>query len=483
MTDFLQKVFELFLNYVWIANLFFIVVIVLMEKKNPLYTVLWIFILAIFPYIGFFLYLFLGMSFTKERVANKAYKKKHLRVRREIAKLEREDLKRWKGLVTYLDMSSDNSLSLNNVVEIYNEGENFFESLKKEIKNAKISINMEYYIFNYDNIGREIVDLLLEKAKEGVKINLIVDGVNRHNNKLLRIFNHTKVDLNLFFRTYIPIFNLRINYRDHRKITIIDSKVAFIGGMNIGDEYLNNSNMGYWRDTSVKITGDSVLDLEREFYFILGMIKKEEIKYEKTKYEHHEFLKNEMENMEEESLKSIQVVSSGPNYEFRTLRDSYLKLIQGAKNSICIQTPYFVPDDFLLDALKTAILSGVDVKIMIPNKADHFFIYWVNQFYVGELLKIGATVYRYEKGFLHSKVIVIDNEVASVGTCNLDYRSFYLNFEINVNIYEKSVATLFKNQFYRDINDSKKLELQDFEQRSIFIKINESILRLLSPIL
>ena len=429
MTDFLQKVFELFLNYVWIANLFFIVVIVLMEKRNPLYTVLWIFILAIFPYVGFFLYLFLGMSFTKERVANKAYKKKHLRVRREISKLEREDLKRWQGLVTYLDMSSDNSLTFNNAVEIYNEGQDFFENLKKEIKAAKVSINMEYYIFNYDDIGKEIVNLLLDKAKEGVKVNLIVDGVNRANNKLLRIFNHTKVELNLFFRTYIPIFNLRINYRDHRKITIIDSKVAFIGGMNIGDEYLSNSKMGYWRDTAIKISGDAVLDLEREFYFILGIIKKEEIKYEKTKYEHNDFLKQELEKEKDGSLESIQVVSSGPNYEFRTLRDSFLKLIQSAKNSICIQTPYFVPDDFLLDALKTAILSGVDVKIMIPNKSDHFFVYWVNQFYVGELLKIGAAIYRYEKGFLHSKVMIIDNEVVSMGTCNLDYRSFYLNFD------------------------------------------------------
>lgn len=483
MADLIEKALELFLNYIWIANLFFIVVIVLMEKRNPLYTILWILILSIFSYAGFFLYLFLGMSFRKERLANKAYKKKHLKVKREIAKLEREDLKRWKGLVTYLEMSSDNSLNFNNAVEIYNEGIEFFENLKKEIKEAKVSINMEYFIFKYDNIGKEIIELLLDKAKEGVKITLIVDGVNRANSKLVKLFKNSGVDLNFFFRTYIPIFNLRINYRDHRKITIIDSKIAFIGGMNIGDEYLSNSDMGYWRDTSIKILGDAVLDLEREFHFILGIIKKEEVKYEKIKYEHHDFLKNEMEKMKDNSLKSIQVVSSGPNYEFRTLRDSFLKLIQSAKNSICIQTPYFVPDDSLLDALKTAILSGVDIKIMIPNRGDHLFVYWVNQFYVGELLRNGATVYRYEKGFLHSKVIVVDNEVVSIGTCNFDYRSFFLNFEINVNIYEKTVATNFKNQFYRDINDSKKLELEDFEQRSIFARVKESILRLLSPIL
>lgn len=483
MIDLLAKVFELFLHYVWIANLFFIIVIVIIEKKNPLYTILWIFILTIFPYLGFFIYLFLGMSFTKERVVNKVYKKKFLKIRKNILNSERDELKRWQGLLTYLDMTSSNSLNLENTVDIYNDGHIFFEELKKEIKLAKISINMEYFIFKFDNIGKEIAELLLEKAKEGIKVTLIIDGVNKGNSKLLKYFKNSGIDLNLFFRTYIPIFNLRLNYRNHRKITIIDSKVAFIGGMNIGDEYLSNSNMGYWRDTAIKILGNSVLDLEKEFYFTLGITKKEDIKYDKMKYEYQDYLDEKLELIEDKTFKSIQVVSSGPNYEFRILRDNFLKLIQGANNSIYIQTPYFVPDDSLLDALKTAILSGVDVKIMIPNKGDHLFIYWVNQFYVGELLKIGATVYRYEKGFLHSKVLIVDNEVVSVGTCNFDYRSFYLNFEINVNIYEKSTATTFKNQFFRDINDSKKLDFKDFEQRGIYVRIKESILRLLSPVL
>lgn len=342
---------------------------------------------------------------------------------------------------------------------------------------------MEYFIFKFDEIGKEIAELLYEKAKQGVKINLIIDGVNRANSKLIKFFKNSGVEINFFFRTHIPLFNVRINYRDHRKITIIDSKIAFIGGMNIGDEYLGNSKMGYWRDTSVKIVGDAVIDLEREFYFILGLTRKKEIKYEKSKYEYLSFLKDELDMKEDKTLKNIQVVSSGPNYGFRTLRDNFLKLIQTANSSILLQTPYFVPDDSLLDALKTAIMSGIDVKIMIPNRGDHLFIYWVNQFYVADLLKMGASVYRYEEGFLHSKVLIIDNEIVSVGTCNFDYRSFYLNFEININIYDKLTAIEFKNQFYRDINTSKKLEIEDFEQRGIFIRVKESILRLLSPIL
>lgn len=483
MLDLATRIVDLFLNYVWIANLFFIVIIVLMEKRNPLYTILWIFILTVIPYLGFFIYLFLGMSFTKERVAKKFFKRKFLKTNKEIIKSDNEELKRWKGLLTYLELTSANSLKNNNIIDIYNEGIDFFDNLKEDIKEAKSTINMEYFIFKFDQIGREIAELLVEKARQGVKVQLIVDGVNSANNKLVKYFKNTGVEIKFFFRTHIPVFNLRLNYRNHRKITVIDSKIGYIGGINIGDEYLSNSNMGYWRDTAIRIVGDAVLDLEREFYFSLGITEKREIKYEKTKYEHHEFLKSELDLRANKDLESIQVVSSGPNYEFRTLRDNFLKLIQTADNSICIQTPYFVPDDSLLDALRTAIMSGVDVKIMIPNRGDHLFVYWVNQFYVGELLKIGASVYRYEKGFLHSKVLIVDNEVVSVGTCNFDYRSFYLNFEINVNIYKKSTATDFKNQFYRDINESKKLELEDFEQRSIYIKIKESILRLLSPIL
>ena len=178
----------------------------------------------------------------------------------------------------------------------------------------------------------------------------------------------------------------------------------------------------------------------------------------------------------------MQLISSGPNYEFPVIRDNYIKLIQEARKSVFIQTPYFVPDDLLLDTLKSAVLSGIDVKIMIPNKADHPFIYWVNQYYVGELLRLGANIYRYENGFIHSKTILVDEEVISVGTCNFDYRSFYLNFEINLNIYNKDVANSFKIQYYKDIAISKKLTFNDFKRRSIFTKVKESVCRLLSPI-
>ena len=465
-----------FLQYVWIANLFFAIVIIMVEKKNPLYTIFWIFLLYLLPYIGFFIYLFFGLTFKKKRVANKIYKIKKLKSIKNVHGSDKEELRRWKGLITYLEMSTDNYITSNNNIQVYFAGEEFFSDLKKEIANAKKFINMEYFIFQFDGIGKEIADLLIKKAKEGVEVNLIIDGVNLANYKLKSYFKNTGVHLYLFFRTYIPIFNIRINYRDHRKVTIIDNRVAFVGGMNIGDEYLGKGKIGYWRDTSVKIYGDIVSTFEKEFYFSMSIVKNKFLKDEKTS--------NEISlKYEEEDNVYMQVISSGPNYEFPAIRDNYIKLIQEARKSVFIQTPYFVPDDLLLDTLKSAVLSGIDVKIMIPNKADHPFIYWINQYYVAELLRLGANIYRYENGFIHSKTILVDEEVVSVGTCNFDYRSFYLNFEINLNIYNKDVANSFKTQYYKDIAISKKLTFADFKKRSIFTKIKESVFRLLSPIM
>ena len=464
-----------FLQYVWIANLFFAIVIIMVEKKNPLYTIFWIFLLYLLPYIGFFIYLFFGLTFKKKRVANKIYKIKKLKSIKNVHGSDKEELRRWKGLITYLEMSTDNYITSNNDIQVYFAGEEFFSDLKKEIANAKKFINMEYFIFQFDSIGKEIADLLIKKAKEGVEVNLIIDGVNLANYKLKSYFKNTGVHLYLFFRTYIPIFNIRINYRDHRKVTIIDNRVAFIGGMNIGDEYLGKGKIGYWRDTSVKIYGDIVSTFEKEFYFSMSIVKNKFLKDEKTS--------NEISlKYEEEDNVYMQVISSGPNYEFPAIRDNYIKLIQEARKSVFIQTPYFVPDDLLLDTLKSAVLSGIDVKIMIPNKADHPFIYWINQYYVAELLRLGANIYRYENGFIHSKTILVDEEVVSVGTCNFDYRSFYLNFEINLNIYNKEIANSFKTQYYKDIAISKKLTFNDFKRRSIFTKVKESVCRLLSPI-
>lgn len=471
------------LKYILIANLIFILITILIERRNPLYSLFWVLLLIIFPYLGFLIYLYLGISFRKRRLSNKATTFKHTVSRRKISVSGKKNLFKWQNLMTFLEMSAENPPTFNNSLKFYFEGNDFYEELKKELRNAKNTINMEYYIFRFDKIGKEILEILKEKSREGVKINLTIDGVNNDNLKIKKFISDSNIDLNFFFKTLIPFFNIRVNYRNHKKVTVIDSRVAFLGGMNIGDEYTGKSKFGHWRDTSFKILGDAVLDLEEEFFYTLDITKKNYVNYDELIIEEKLLLDENSVEVKNEGALCVQVLSSGPNYEFRTLRDSFIKLIQEAKKSIWIQTPYFVPDDILLDSLKIAILSGIDVKIMIPEKADHILIYWVNQFYAGDLLELGASIYKYDKGFLHSKILIVDDEVVSIGTGNFDYRSFYLNFEININVYEKEISNLLKEQFLKDINDSKKVLLNDFKKRSIFSKILESIFRLLSPIL
>lgn len=224
------------------------------------------------------------------------------------------------------------------------------------------------------------------------------------------------------------------------------------------------------------------MELEQEFFFSWNIVKKEKIILDREYKYNREVLEKLIETRGRHSG-HIQVVSSGPNYQFRTIRDNALKLIMEAQKYIYIQTPYFVPDDSVLEVLKIASLSGVKIKIMIPDKPDHFFIYWINQYFVGELLDLGVEVYKYNKGFIHSKLIVVDDEVVSTGTANFDYRSFYQNFEINVNIYEKDVAQSFRKIFFNDIKHSTRLLRSEYSKRSYYIKFKESICRLLAPIM
>lgn len=480
----LKIIFNFLLNYVWFVNIFFILIIILIERKNPLYTLFWIFLLTIIPYLGFTFYLFFGISFRKRRKANTIYSLKLLKSSKKISLSNRNDLKKWESLMTYLEMSSKNSISLNNNFEIFNEGQDFYNSLKKEIQNAKETIFMEYYIFQMDKIGKEILDLLIKKANEGLSVVLITDGINNANRKIRKYLKNSQVSYLIFFKHLFPHLNLYANYRNHRKICIIDKTISYVGGMNIGDEYRSLGKIGYWKDLSVKIIGDISTHLEKEFYFSLSLSKsilnKDKI-FQKFNYD--------IENSKEQLLArnkfytSCQIVSSGPNYEFRTMRDNFLKLIQEAKKSILIQTPYFIPDDYLLDALKVASLSGVNVKIMIPKKADHFIAGCATQYYIRDLVELGIKVYRYEKGFLHSKVLIIDEEVASIGTANFDYRSMYLNFELNLNIYEKEIAKILSANFYKDTLSSSIFTVNDYNNKSIIKKILNSIFRLLAPIL
>lgn len=474
-----------FSDYIVFTNIIFMLIIVLLERRNPLFTLFWIVLLTLAPYVGFIAYLFFGLSFRKKRVVNEYYKWKFLISKEIMGFSEHKELRKWEQLISYVEVSSKNRLTSLNISEILTDGNDFFNSIMKDLKSAKESIAMEYYIFRNDNLGSKIADILKEKAQEGVKVRVIVDGAGGYSKKMLKKLNKYGVETGVFFPSHFPFFkiaNLRANYRDHRKLCLIDKKFGYIGGFNIGDEYLGEGKLGHWRDTGLKILGEACLELEQEFFFSWNIVKKEKVVLDREYKYNREVLEKLIETRGRHSG-HIQVVSSGPNYQFRTIRDNALKLIMEAQKYIYIQTPYFVPDDSVLEALKIASLSGVKIKIMIPDKPDHFFIYWINQYFVGELLDLGVEVYKYNKGFIHSKLIVVDDEVVSTGTANFDYRSFYQNFEINVNIYEKDVAQSFRKIFFNDIKHSTRLLRSEYSKRSYYIKFKESVCRLLAPIM
>lgn len=483
----LQQVFHLLGDYIFVANIFLASVVLFFERKRPVYTLFWITILLLTSYFGFIAYLFFGMKFYKKRNTEKFYTRNFLRQIYKENHYKVQLVEKRTKLVSYIVKSVGNKVTYLNNVYFFKEGNSFFQRMIEDIRNAKETINMEYYIFSDDEFGSGIYDELILKAQEGVKIKIIIDGIGTKILKRKRIKQLEKAGIKVktFFPSHFPFFrfgNLRANYRDHRKMCIIDSLILYTGGFNIGNEYIGKGKLGNWRDTGARINGEIAVDADREFYISWNFVHKGVNLRDIDKQ-----LRSKVNNIEERKEKfhinAMQIVSSGPNYQTRTIRDCFMNLIMSAKRSIYIETPYFVPDDLLLDCLRIAIMSGVEVKIIVPYVGDHPFVYWANQGFIVELLEMGAEVYRYTDGFFHSKLIIIDNEVASFGSANFDYRSLYQNFEINFNVYDLELVGHLRQIFFEDISKSVSLDYKVMKERNVSEKIKESICRLISPVI
>jgi cardiolipin synthase len=316
-------------------------------------------------------------------------------------------------------------------------------------------------------------------------VKLILDGVGCRKLPLKKIrdLRNSKIDVQVFFPSYLPFINLRANYRTHRKICIVDAKFGYIGGFNIGDEYLGKGPLGNWRDTHIKMSGEVLNELQKEFFSSWDFIKNQKFLSFGTKFRSRYNEKKYFPEKSHAGNCSVQIVGSAPDYEFRLIRDAIIHMITKAKKYIYIQTPYFIPDDIIFEALKTASLSGVNIKIMIPDKPDHLMVYWATHSYVGEMISTGVKFYSYKNGFIHSKVVIVDDEVATVGSSNFDYRSFYQNFEINAFIYDSETVKKLKTAFIEDLAESSSITREIYHNRKLLVKFKESISRLFSPIL
>lgn len=474
-----------FRNILWI-NIFLAILLVFFERRNPTSTWLWIMVLTFLPGLGFILYLFLGQDLSKKRLfkTNETGDYCFRDIVLEQEKQINNDEYRYRdpNYIEYEDLikmhliSSESFFTQDNSVEIFYEGEEKFKALIQSINSAKDHIHMQYYIFKSDKLGKKIIEELCNKAKEGVEVKLLLDGMGgrKFSKKHINSLKEAGAEVGVFFPPFVPFISLRINYRNHRKICVIDGKEAFVGGLNIGNEYIGLSKkFGYWRDTHLKIKGSSISSLEWRFLLDWRFATGNEITRCQT------YLS------EEDSLGStgIQIVSSGPDSKWPSIKDGYLKMISNAKEKIFIETPYFIPDDSIFEALRLAGLSGLDVRVMIPCKPDHPFVYWASMSYIGELLQAGVRFYTYEKGFLHSKVVLMDDFVSSVGTANLDIRSFKLNFEVNAFLYDEAINLNLTDRFLNDLQYCKEITLEEYNNRSGIVKIKESFSRLLSPIL
>lgn len=490
----------LFLSYLTISYIVgaIISMSIILENRDPARTVTWLLIFILLPGIGLVIYVILGRNIRKRKLFKTQELASSIREEKVFENLERieeianieqstintnqllneniEDYSK-KRVISLLLNTGKLPFTTNNKVSVYIDGNQKFKNLLEDIKNAKNHIHLEYFIIKDSEIGRELKDLLIKKSNEGVKIRILYDDVGCWRFWFYRkFFNEMKengIEIVAFLPAKFPLTGGKLNYRNHRKIAIIDGKIGYTGGINIGDEYMGkNKKFGYWRDTHIKIEGNSVYMLQMIFLTDWYYTTKEIITEDKY-----------FPSPQRCGSSMVQIIASGPDSDWESIRYAYFSAICQAKKSIYIQTPYFIPDESILIALKSAALSGVDVRIVFPKIADHKIVNNASYSYFDDILKSGGRVYLYTNGFIHSKIMTIDNKIASTGSANMDLRSFMLNFEINAFIYDKEIVERMNKDFFEDLNNSEELTLDEFSKRKLGKKVRESIARLFSPIL
>ena len=490
----------LFLSYLIISYIAgaIISMSIILENRDPARTVTWLLIFILLPGVGLVIYAVFGKNirkrklFNTQKLANNIKEEKlfeNLQEIEELVQLEKDSIKRNKLLnenedeyakkrvISILLNTGMFPFTTNNKIDVYIDGNQKFDNLIKDIKKAKDHIHLEYFIIKDSDIARKIKKLLIEKSKQGVKVRILYDDVGCwrfwFHRKFFNEMKQNGIDVMPFLPAKFPIIGGKLNYRNHRKIAIIDGKIGYTGGINIGDEYLGKSKkFGYWRDTHIRIKGTSVYMLQMIFLIDWYYTTREII-----------IVKKYFPKMDYCGDSMVQVVASGPDSDWEAIHYAYFSAICQAKKNIYIETPYFIPDESILRALKSAALSGVDVRIIFPKIADHKIVNSASYSYFDDILRSGGRVYLYTKGFIHSKIVIIDDKISSTGSANMDLRSFMLNFEINAFIYDEDVVRVMTEDFFEDLKNSEEIKEADFNKRNIIKKVKESIARLFSPIL
>ncbi len=476
MSNHIVAIVVLALYLAWMVELVWMLVL---DNRNPVKTMAWMVVLLFLPVIGVVFYFFFGRSTRKERLISA----------KSVDVLTKKSLQGFKDQPEFRLPADHQSLihlfhNLNralpfedNAVDVYTDGYSMFGVLMREIARAKRHIHLQSYIFEDDALGRLMCDLLKDKARQGVEVRVLYDDVGCWDvpNRFFDDMRCAGIEVRSFLKVRFPLFTSKVNYRNHRKVTVIDGEVGFIGGMNIANRYVKYpGEQRILRDTHLRIMGRAVYALQSNFlmdWFFVTRSLLTASKYYPTP--------------RTESLGSslVQIVTSAPAGEWQPIMQGLLWAIGNAKRYFFVQTPYFLPTESVIAAFQTAALAGVDVRLMIPEHGDSAITQLASLSYLGDVLRAGVKVFLYQKGFLHSKLIVSDDTLSTVGSTNMDFRSFEHNFEINAFVYDPNVAMQLKDVFVRDQRDCRQLTLKAWTNRPASQRAKESIVRLLSPLL
>ena len=468
-------------------NLIFAVIIVFFQRRDPKTVWTWLMLLYFIPILGFVFYLFLGTDMHKRKMfkikeiedrLNEAIRQQEHQLKSNELQKHAPDIEGFSDLVMFNLDTVGAVLSDTNDIDIFVDGNAKFEALIEDLKQAKEFIHIQYYIIKNDVLFNRIKEVLLEKAVQGVEVRILYDAMGCHTvrKSYWKNLNSQGIKTAEFFPARLRRLHIRMNYRNHRKIVVIDNRIGYVGGFNIGKEYIGlDPKFGYWRDTHLRICGEAIMGLELRFLLDWNYSSEENL-FAVPKY---------MQGIRagHRDRCDVQIVYSGPDTSLQLVRDNYVRLINKAKKKIYIQTPYFIPDDAMLTALVIAIHSGVEVNLMIPCKPDHPFVYWATYSYMGELVMEGANCYVYNNGFLHAKGLIVDDKAFCYGTANMDIRSFALNFEVNAVVYDEPKAKEMIGYFEEDLKHCTLVTKGMYAGRSLMIRIKEQVSRLLSPLL
>lgn len=455
------------------------VISVLMDNRQPVKTMAWVMVLTFLPGIGIVLYFFFGQNTRKEKLISQH----SLDLLTKGTLLEfavQEDLKIPEENKTLVSLFKSQNWALpfkDNEIDIYTDGYSFFTELLRQLGNAQTSIHLDTYIFEHDSLGRLVADMLIDKARQGVEVRVIYDDVGCWNvhDSFFRRMRNAGVKVLPFMPVRFPAFTSKVNYRNHRKLCVIDGRIGFIGGMNIAKRYVVGDGKRKWRDTHLKIEGGAVYSIQRAFlvdwYFVSGKLITDRRYYPEPK----DGIKNDI---------VVQIVTCSPVAPWPDIMQGYMRILLQARKYVYIQTPYFLPTEAVMSAMRIAALAGVDVRIMIPRHGDAKFVEWASRSFVFETLQAGVKVYLYRSGFLHSKMLVCDDNVSTCGSTNVDFRSFENNFEANAFIYDRETAKRFRQIFMEDTKECTFVTERMIRKTRPFLKrLWESVIRLLSPLL